>query len=156
MDLYAHDLIGAAILRGKRVFLLGSGNTPRNLVAVSDVAQAAVKALLKPDLAGQTTDIGGWDNLTEREVAKVYARLASRKAKVSALPPAILRAMAASIAPFHAGFARIIGSPLLLAGRGDLCMDPTAAVGRLGIDPVRLTKFAQAKIEADAAVFAKF
>jgi hypothetical protein len=28
MDLYAHDLIGAAVLRGKTVFLLGSGTTP--------------------------------------------------------------------------------------------------------------------------------
>jgi NADH dehydrogenase len=151
MDLYAHDLIGAAILRGKRVFLLGSGNTPRNLVAVSDVAEAAVKALFRPDLAGQIIDFGGWDNLTEREVAKVYAGLAGREPKVSSVPSAILPALAASIAPFHAGFARIVSSPLLLAGRPDLCMNPTVAAGRLGIDPVRLAQFAQTKIEANAA-----
>jgi nucleoside-diphosphate-sugar epimerase len=116
MDLYAQDLIGAAILRGKRVFLLGSGNTPRNLVAVSNVAEAAVKALFQPDLAGESIDFGGWDNLTEREVAKIYAELAGREAKVSAVPSAFLPAFAAAIAPFHAGFARIVGSPPLLAG----------------------------------------
>jgi len=154
MDLYAHDLIGAAILRGKRVFLLGSGNTRRNLVAVSDVAEAVVKALFQPELAGQIIDFGGWENMTEREVAKVYAGLAGREARVTAVPSAILPALAASIAPFHAGFARIVGSPLLLEGRRDLCMDPTVAVGRLGIDPVRLTKFAQTRTEADAAASA--
>jgi NADH dehydrogenase len=150
MDLYAHDLIGAAVLRGKRVFLLGSGNTPRNLVAVSDVAEAAVKALSQPQLAGQIIDFGGWENLTEREVAKIYAAMAGREAKISAVPSAFLPALAASIAPFHAGFARIVSSPVLLAGRRDLCMDPAVAVARLGIDPVRLTEFAQARIKGDA------
>jgi uncharacterized protein YbjT (DUF2867 family) len=150
MDLYAHDLIGAAVLRGKRVFLLGSGNTPRNLVAVSDVAEAAVKALLEPSLAGQTIDIGGWDNLTERDVAKVYSAVTGREAKISTVPSAILPALAGLIAPFHAGFARIVSLPLLLAGRRDLCMDPTVTLGRLGIDPVRLTSFAETRVKADA------
>jgi NADH dehydrogenase len=151
MDLYAHDLIGAAILRGKRVVLLGSGNSPRNLVAVRDVAEAAVKALLDPDLAGQTIDFGGWENLTEREVVQVYARVSGRPGKVRAVPPLLLRAAAAVIAPFHAGVARIVRSPLLLAGRHDLCMDPSVSARRLGIDPVRLAQFATARMKADAA-----
>jgi NADH dehydrogenase len=60
MDLYAHDLIGAAVFRRKSVFLLGSGNSPRNLVAVSDVAEAAMKALSRSDLAGRTIEFAGW------------------------------------------------------------------------------------------------
>jgi uncharacterized protein YbjT (DUF2867 family) len=123
-------------------------------VAVSDVAEAAVKALSQPDLAGQIIDFGGWENLTERQVAKLYSGLAGREAKVSAVPSAMLPALAASIAPFHAGLARIVSLPRLLAGRPDLCMDPTVAVGRLGIDPIRLAQFARSRIEADAAASA--
>ena len=54
MDLYAHDMIGAAVLRGKSVFLLDSGRTPRNMISVADVADAVVKALSGSNLAGQT------------------------------------------------------------------------------------------------------
>ncbi len=91
MDLYAHEMIGAAALRGKTVFLLGSGTTPRNLIAVADVADAALKALLREDLAGQTIEIGGPENPTEREVAALYARLSGRKLKVLSVPPLVLR-----------------------------------------------------------------
>lgn len=152
MDLYAHDLIGAAILRGKTAFLLGSGNSPRNLVAVSDVAAAAVKALCQADLAGRTIDFGGWENLTDREVAEVYSRVSGQAAKVRAVPAGLVRAAAAFIAPFHAGVARILRLPLLLAGRQDVCIDPSLAMDRLGIDPIRLADFAKAKIKADCAV----
>ena len=151
MDLYAHDLIGAAVVRGKTVFLLGSGNAPRNLVAVSDVAEAAVKALSQPELGGQVIEFGGRDNLSEREVAAVYAGLSGRAGKVRSLPVPLLRLLATIISPFHAGIARILRSPMQLAGRQDLCLDPSDAVDRLGIEPVRLAKYAEARVNAAAA-----
>jgi uncharacterized protein YbjT (DUF2867 family) len=120
MDLYAHDLIGAAVLRGKTVFLLGSGTTRRNMIAVADVADAVVKALHRADLARETIEIGGLDNPTEREVAALYAELCGRPAKVRALPPFALRMLSPAIAPFHAGVGRLLRLPLQLAG-GRIC-----------------------------------
>lgn len=154
MDLYAHELIGAAVLRRKTVFLLGRGDTPRNLIAVSDVAEVAVKALSEADLAGQSIDFGGWENLTEREIAEVYAGLSGHTAKVRSVPHAVLQAAAAVIGPFHAGVARILRLPLLLAGREDLCLDPSIAAHRLGINPMRLAQFADSKIKADVGKIA--
>jgi NADH dehydrogenase len=148
MDLYAHDLIGAPVMRGKTAFLLGDGRTPRNMIAVSDVADAAVKALLRDDLIGQTIEVGGWDNPTEREIAALYASQSGRPLKVRTVPPAVLKALAAAVSPFHAGLGHLLRLPLQLAGRDDLLLDASSMVERFGIGPVRLRDFAQGKASA--------
>ncbi len=152
MDLYAHDLIGAAVMRGKTVFLLGGGNTRRNMIAVADVADAAVKALVSDDLVGETIEIGAPGNPTEREVAQLYASLSGTRIKVRSLPPRALRVLAAAIAPLHAGVGHLIRLPLQLAGREDLCLDPSSSMARLGLRPVTLQEFAERQTRtSDAA-----
>ena len=151
MDLYAHDLVGAAVLRGKTVFLLGRGRTPRNMIAVADVADAAVKALSRDELAGQTLEIGGWENPTEREVAALYGELSGRRSKVRSVPPVVLRTLAAAIGPFHAGIGRLLRLPLQLAGREDLRLDSSSSMERLGIRPLRLREFVESRLAAGGA-----
>ena len=146
MDLYAHDLIGAAVLRGKTVFLLGDGKTRRNLIAGENVADAAVKALSRGDLGGQTIEIGGLENPTEREVAALYAGIAGKPSKVRSLPPLALKMLAAVIAPFHAGVARLLRLPGQLAAREDLTLDSSSAMQRLDIRPVPLRDFAKSRL----------
>ncbi len=148
MDLYAHDLIGAAVLRGKPVVILGSGTMARNMIAVDDVAAVAVAALSRPDLAHETIEIGGWESLTERDVADVYARLSGRRAKIYTVPAAALPALATVIAPLHAGVGRLLRLPLQIAGREELHLDSTAWTTRLGIDPVRLRDYAARRLTA--------
>jgi NADH dehydrogenase len=152
MDLYAHDLIGASVMRRRTVFLLSSGTTPRNMIAAADVAEAAVTALSRDDLLGQTIELGGWDNPTEREVAALYAGQSGKPLKIRAVPPFALKLLAAAIAPFHAGVARLLRLPLELAGRQDLLLDASLSAERLGMRPVRLQDFVKARIRAaDAA-----
>ena len=151
MDLYAHDLIGAAVMRGKTVFLLGRGTTPRNMVAVADVADAVIKALLRADLVGQTIEVGGWENPTEREIAALYARQSGKPLKLRIVPPLALKTLAAVIAPFHAGIGHLLRLPLQLAGRKDLLFDASSSVERLGISPVRLRDFAANQLRAGEA-----
>lgn len=150
MDLYAHDLIGASVLSGKRVFLLGSGTTARNMIAVADVARAAILALRSDDPSRRTIEIGGHDNPTEREVAALYARLAGVPCRVRSLPLALAKTMAAAIGPFHAGFGRLLRLPGQLAGRADVRLD-ASAMTQLGIDPVRLHDFVESKVAAAQA-----
>lgn len=151
MDLYAHDLIGAAVMRGKTVFLLGSGNTRRNMIAVADVADAAVKALSSDNLANQTIELGAPGNPTEREVAALYASLSGKPIKVRSLPPRALHTLAAAIAPVHAGVGHLLRLPLQLAGREDLCIDASSSMKRLGINPVSLHDYAHRRVSEDAA-----
>ena len=152
MDLYAHDLIGAAVLRGKTVFVLGKGTTPRNMIAVADVADAAIKALLQEDLVRQTIPVGGWDNPTEREIAALYASLSGRPLKLRNVPAVVLATLAAALAPFHAGVGHLLRLPMQLAGREDLLFDASSSVERLGFNPMRLRAFAEERLmgaEAD-------
>ena len=151
MDLYAHDLIGAAVMRGKTVFLLGRGTTPRNLIAVADVADAAIKALLRDDLVGQTIPVGGWENPSEREIAALYASLSGKPLKLRTVPPFALATLAAAIAPFHAGIGHLLRLPLQLAGREDLLLDASSSVERLGTSPVRLRAYAEGRVRAGEA-----
>lgn len=154
MDLYAHDLVGAAVLRGKTVFLLGDGMTARNMIAVADVAAAVVTAMSDDRLAGQTIEIGGCDNPTEREVAAIYAKIAGKTARVRAVPPLALRLLAAAVAPVHAGFGHLVRLPMLLAGREDLRLDSSASLEQLGIRPVRLRDYAEKQWRAMEAASA--
>jgi uncharacterized protein YbjT (DUF2867 family) len=147
MDLYAHDLIGAAVLRRKTVFILGTGTTQRNMIAVADVARAAIEAVTRDDLAGRTIEIGGWENVTEREVAALYAQSAGVPCKVRSLPPTLLRALAGFIGAFHAGLGRLLRLPAQLAGRPDLRLDASSMI-QLGIQPSRLHDFVQGKVDA--------
>ena len=146
MDLYAHDLIGAAVMRGKTVFILGNGTTPRNMIAVADVADAALIALSRDDLAGQTIEIGGWENPTEKEIAALYASEAGKPLKLRTVPPLALKALAAAISPFHAGVGHLLRLPLLLAGRQDLLLDASSSIDRLGTTPARLRDFVVSKL----------
>jgi uncharacterized protein YbjT (DUF2867 family) len=150
MDLYGHDLIGAAAMRGKTVFLLGRGMTPRNMIAVADVADAVVQALSSDHLLGRTVEVGGWDSPTEREVAALYAGLSGKPLKIRSVPPLALKMLAAAIAPFHAGVGHVLRLPLQLAGRQDLLLDEPSAAGRLGTSPVRLSDYAERKIRASS------
>lgn len=152
MDLYAHDLIGAAVMRGKTVFLLGGGATPRNMIAVADVADAAVQALSRDDLVGRTIELGGWDNPTEREVAALYAGLSGKPLKIRAVPPLALKALSAAIAPVHAGLGHLLRLPLQLAGREDLLLDGSSFVELSGTSPVHLRDYVKAKLSAGEAM----
>lgn len=148
MDLYAHDLIGAAVLRRKPVIVLGSGKMARNLIAVDDVAAAAVAALMREDLANATIDIGGWESVTERDIAALYANLSGNRAKLFSVPTVALRLLAAMLSPFHAGVGRLLRLPLQLEGREDLHLDSSSWTAKLDIDPVRLRDFAERHIRA--------
>nr|WP_295372398.1 NAD(P)H-binding protein [uncultured Sphingosinicella sp.] len=145
MDLYAHDLIGSRVLAGKRVVLLGRGNSRRNLVAVADVASAAVALIEAPEPLHRIVEIGGADNLSDREVAQVYGQVSGKAAKVLALPPAALRLLAALLGPFHAGVANVLRFPLQTEGRSDLVSSAADLSALIGRDPIGVEAFARSR-----------
>jgi uncharacterized protein YbjT (DUF2867 family) len=142
MDLYAHDLIGTAVLRKNPVVVLGNGNLARNMIAVDDVASACFAALIRDDLTNEMIEIGGWESLTERDIAALYGSLSGNRFKVFAIPPFALRFLAAVISPLHAGVGRLLRLPLELEGRQDLHLDSASWTERLDINPIRLRDFA--------------
>ncbi len=147
-DLYAHDLIGAAVLAGKPVRLLGSGDTRRNLVAVADVALVAVRALLEEGFSRRVVAIGGPDNITDREVAALYGRLSGKPVRIRALSVRTLRLIAAIIGPLHPGVRNLLTFITQMEGRGDLNFDASEMPSILGREPTSLEAFVTSRISA--------
>ena len=145
LELYAHELIGAAILAGKRVVLLGDGASNRNLVSIDDVA-AAIVAAAEGQLSAQMVPITGPTNATDREVAATYARLSGLRAKITSLPPTLIRAIATAIGPFHAGVRNLLLFAEQNHQHGSLVADATHMKAILGREPIALDSFAKAQI----------
>jgi NADH dehydrogenase len=102
--------------------VFGSGNNPVNFVTVRDAAAAVHRAIVDPTLRGQVIDVGGPENLTMTELA----RLVTGKEKVGHIPRAALRAMAVLMAPVRPGQARLARMALQLDTL-PMEFDPSAA-----------------------------
>ena len=146
MDLYAHDLIGAAVIAKKTVFLLGDGQNAKNMVAVADVADAVLICLSRHDLSHRTFAVCGPENLTDREVAQTYSELSGNPPRLRVIPDFALKVLASTVAPFHAGIARVLRNPLQTKERDKLDLEVIPDTELLGITPQSLQLFAQKKI----------
>lgn len=74
-----------AIYTGKRVFILGDGNNPYQLLAVSDIVDAILKALTtKQD--GEIFNIGAKNFVTWRKDLGAIITYAKSKSKIASLP----------------------------------------------------------------------
>lgn len=147
MELYAHDLIGAAVLAGRTVNVIGSGAARRNLVSVRDVAAVAVRAAFDPGLSRRIIDLAGPDNLSDREVAALYADLAGKPARVRAIPAPVIRALAVLLAPFHAGIARMMRLAVHMAEGRETDGDTAALTELLGRPPLTLDALARSRLD---------
>jgi uncharacterized protein YbjT (DUF2867 family) len=90
-------------LHGDSATFYGHGDTPRNFVAVEDVACYAFQALTDPGAVNQIIEIGGPENLTVREVAEVYGRALGRPLTVHPQSLVMPRFMRLVTGPIHPG-----------------------------------------------------
>jgi NADH dehydrogenase len=149
METHAYMLLGKYVLDGKRVLLFGSGKNKRNFVAAEDVAKAIVGALRIPSLRGETIDIGGPENLSAREVISVFEKVSGRKAKVSAVPMYLIRAMSLGSAPVHEGVSRILKLSVVNETT-DQTFDPSMTRQKLPLSLIRLEDWVRNRINSAA------
>ncbi len=108
MEQHVHLFNGKAVLDKGKASLIGPGTKKRNFVCAADVAQFAVRSLLEDPPPFRQLDIGGPDNVSNTEVAALYAQLAGVPARASHLPAALARFIGALAAPLHPGMSRIM------------------------------------------------
>jgi NADH dehydrogenase len=137
MDFHAHVLLGRPVMEGKKVVIFGRGEQPRNFVAARDVAQFAVRALKEESLAGQIIDIGGPQNLSNLDVARIYEAASGRPAKVMKVPVSVPRLLSRVIRPMHSGFAQML-QLAVLADTADQRFDAGALEERFALRMTRL------------------
>ena len=135
MGVHAYDLIGKAVVSGSRVLMFGAGDNPRNFVAEIDVARLLVATLEDDHLQGGTLEIGGPENLTGKQVAETFARVANRPARVTHVPLWALRMMVPLARPLHAGVGRALAATVV-GETTDQRFDPAPLLARY---PMRLT-----------------
>jgi uncharacterized protein YbjT (DUF2867 family) len=107
MEQHVHEFLGRLILDKGFAVLFGPGRKRRNFVAVRDVAPFAVMALRGDELLGRTLDIGGPDNISNRDVAAMY-QLRSKQGRVFHAPVGVARVGARLLRPLHEGVARVL------------------------------------------------
>ncbi|MDZ7632512.1 MAG: NmrA family NAD(P)-binding protein, partial [Gemmatimonadaceae bacterium] len=143
MEVHAYELIGKHVQLGKRVPVFGPGNNPRNFVAASDVAEVAHRALVDARFVGQSVPVGGPQNLTSREVATVFSRVYGTPATMLHVPLAVVRGMAALIAPMHEGVGRILRAAIV-SETTDQTFDRTSSPLLAGLRSTALDAWARA------------
>jgi len=145
MEVHAYELIGKAVLAGKRVVLFGRGRNPRNYVAAEDVANAAALVVRIPEMRGQVLEVGGPENLTAHQVVETFEKVSGRKAKITHLPLAVVRAMSRAARPLHPGVSRIMRAAVL-AETTDQTFDTVRLRARLPLQLMSLEEWATARI----------
>jgi len=95
-----------------RVF--GKGDNPINFVGVQDVADAVVRATVDPELRGQVIEVGGPDNLTLNELARLVQRSMGSSGALQHVPRQGLRAMGMIARPLNPTLARLARASLVM------------------------------------------
>lgn len=101
-------LAGMAAKKGA-VTVFGRGNNPINFVSASDVSALVVRAVNGTDLSGQVLEIGGPENLTLNELARLILAAAGREGgAIKHVPLPVMRASAAMLRPIKATVSAMI------------------------------------------------
>ncbi|MGH8102418.1 MAG: SDR family oxidoreductase, partial [Chthoniobacterales bacterium] len=154
MEMHVQELMGKFVLKGKRVLLFGAGRNPRNFVAAGDVAELVVRAVDDFSMRGEVIDIGGPENLTDRQAVAAFERASGKKAKVSGIPLSVLRVAALALGKIHPGVSRIIRSGIVFETT-DQMFDPGPLLARTSLPLTRLDDFAREKSQAASSELSK-
>jgi uncharacterized protein YbjT (DUF2867 family) len=125
MEQHVHDFIGKPLLDKGFTVVFGPGRKRRNFISVRDVAPFAALALLGDELLHRTLDIGGPDNVSNRDVAAMYT-MKSHQGRVYHAPASVARVAAQLVRPFHEGIARMLDAAAVPDDEWPETFDPSA------------------------------
>ena len=107
-----------------RVF--GRGDNPINFVMVLDVADAVAHATVHPEVRDQVIEVGGPDNLTLNQLARLVQGSLGSRGALHHVPRPALRAIGAIARPFNPTMARLARASLVMDTR-DLSFNAEAS-----------------------------
>ena len=87
MDTWIPMVVGAPVLSGQPVTIVGEGRRRHSFVAMRDVAAYAIAALDHPDPGGQTLLIGGPQALTWQDIVDVFEQQLGHPVALRSVPP---------------------------------------------------------------------
>ena len=140
MEWHVHNLLGKSILEKGKANILGAGNNPTNFIAVQDIVHALKIIILNETYYKKTIQIGGPENLSRNEVAKLYGKILKITPRVNHVPAFALKLLSGMISPFHEGIGRI----MKLSAYGetnDATMKSTDSIQQFGLRPTTVEEF---------------
>jgi NADH dehydrogenase len=130
------DVILAKGIREKGVAtIFGDGRAVANYIAVEDVAEFAVKILLRPEMMNEAVEAGGPSNLSQNELATLVERRLNRQAKRRHVPVMAMRLLPPIVRPFNEVAARLMTLGLYAAVYSTPFPEWKASADRFGISP---------------------
>jgi NADH dehydrogenase len=137
-------LVGQPIVEKGRTTIFGRGINPVNFVSVTDVAQFALIALDNPAARNQVIEIGGPENLSLVQVAKIFERVTDRTAKKSHVPLPLMRVMTVLMRAFSPTLSRQIAAGVYMDTE-DHALDMTETLKRFPVSLRRLEDVVRAQ-----------
>jgi len=141
METWAGLLIGDPIRAGKPAVLFGAGNRQSNFIAVSDVAEFAVKILQRDEVQNETVEVGGPTTCSFADVVTLVERTLGVKAKRVHVPVAVLRVGKTVLRPFNEAASRKMGLGHFVATHDTVLDSWPVAAKRFGAAPMTLETF---------------
>jgi nucleoside-diphosphate-sugar epimerase len=145
MEQHVHAFLGKPLLDKGVTLIFGAGRKRRNFVSVRDVVPFAVTALRDDTLVNRTLDIGGPGNISNRDVAAMYA-LRSKQGRVVHLPLALARAAAQVLRPFHEGMARVLDVAAVPDDDWPETFDPGALLAEFPREMMTVERFVEERV----------
>jgi uncharacterized protein YbjT (DUF2867 family) len=110
-------LIAAPLIQSGKVRIFGRGQNPINFVSAHDVAGVIETAVMDPAKRGAAIDVGGPEDLSFVDFARVVEQATGKTAATSHVPLPMMRAMSVLMKPLNPVLARQI--------QGGVVMDTT-------------------------------
>lgn len=101
-------MLTASMRKNGTATLFGDGANVSNYIAVNDVAEYAVRILLRDDVANEVVEVGGPDNMAMRDVLTLAEQALGIHAKRRHIPLWLLRYMPPIVRPFNEVAARFM------------------------------------------------
>lgn len=140
MELHVYEMFGKAVEKKGRAMIMGKGANPVNYVSIQNVAELMIYCVEHTDKPNQVYEIGGLDNISRKEMARLYAMHANRKLKSIHIPRGVLKFMAKVMKPFHPGISRVL-QIAVWSDQTDQTFDVRPLLNRVPIQITRIEDF---------------
>ena len=108
MEVWVEEILAKGIREKGVATIFGNGNTITNYIAAADVAEFAVKIVLRPEVVNEVVEIGGPSNLSQNDLTTLIERRLNRRAKRRHVPVIAMRLLPPLVRPFNEVAARLM------------------------------------------------
>jgi NADH dehydrogenase len=135
MDVWIDQILVRSIREKGVSLIFGDGTAVANYIAANDVAEFAVKILLRDEVVNEAVEVGGPSNMSQNDVATVVERKLKASGKRRHVPVPVLRLLPPIVRPFNELAARMMTLGLYAATESTPFPNWQLAADRFSVAP---------------------